>query len=471
MMNIKQTTRRLVITAFTLSIITLIFSFLTPLTLPVRGTGLFSGLLLNASENYRLTALNLNGGGGAGSSATHQLFDAIGDGVNSGESNSSNFRISSGVISPLYDDASPNFVTISQPSLSITTTEAFVGVSGTTAGNASLVLNVGANSYSTTADGNGNFSAPMALTLGANVIQVESTDNFGQIAHNSVGIVRTIHLSSGRFRSRLHDASEEVTWTTISWQSDTPNNTTLVLRVRTGNTAEPDDGTWSDWSDALTTSGATINNAPGRYSQYEALFESSDGQLSSVLDGVTLNYSAMNTSTSIPLVAGWNMLSIAVQPDSSAITDVLASIEGNYTLVRSYNGCDSNDPWKTYDPSAPPFANDLTDINPSLALWINMSAADTLELAGEAQVNPTISLCYGWNLVAYPALQAQNVADALESINGAYILVRSYDASDQNDPWKTYDPSAPPFANDLTQMQPGRGYWIRVTEDVTWTME
>lgn len=264
--------------------------------------------------------------------------------------------------------------------------------------------------------------------------------------------------------SSLSIASQTNVTATVRDQFDHPMSGTLVTFQGTLGSISPASAVTDEDGEASAT--FTAADEAGE-ATITALAESTSDSLTIEIT----DSGAPSSDVSIPLLTGWNLISIPVQPDSSAIADVLASIEGNYTLVRAYNGCDSQDPWKTYDPSAPPFANDLTDLNVSLALWINMSAADTLELTGQVQSNPTISLCTGWNLVAYPSLQAENVSDALSSINGAYTLVRSYNASDSNDPWKTYDPSAPPFANDLIDMQPGVGYWIRATQEVDWTIE
>ena len=59
---------------------------------------------------------------------------------------------------------------------------------------------------------------------------------------------------------------------------------------------------------------------------------------------------------------------------------------------------------------------------------------------------------------------------ALAGIAGKYDLVYAYDAADAADPWKKYDPAAPAFANDLAQMGPGKGYWLRATQAVTLTL-
>jgi hypothetical protein len=77
----------------------------------------------------------------------------------------------------------------------------------------------------------------------------------------------------------------------------------------------------------------------------------------------------------------------------------------------------------------------------------------------------------GWNLVAYPAPSRQPMPAALGSIDGAYTTVYGYVITDTADPWKVYDVGVPEewraLVNDLTELHPGRGYWINTTEPIT----
>ena len=171
-----------------------------------------------------------------------------------------------------------------------------------------------------------------------------------------------------------------------------------------------------------------------------------------------------SNNLSISLESGWNLVNI--QATGSDISHLLGSIAGHYDLVYAYNACDVADSWKKYDPNAPPFANDLSDIDIGAGLWIHMTAADRLELSQRAANPSTIPLCTGWNLVGYPSSQPLPVADALASIDGAYELIYSYNAADTDDPWQKYDPNAPPFANDLTEMGAGQAYWIKVKGEI-----
>jgi uncharacterized repeat protein (TIGR01451 family) len=165
----------------------------------------------------------------------------------------------------------------------------------------------------------------------------------------------------------------------------------------------------------------------------------------------------------LPLSTSWNLVAIPILPRNTAITNVLSSIAGQYDLVYAYDGCDATDPWKTYDPAALPPVNDLTSLDVQHGYWLRATAPATLTLAGTRPTSITIQLCAGWNLIGYPSAAPVALPDALASIAGQYDLVFAYDASDTADPWKKYNPAAPPFTNDLAALGPGKGYWVRMT--------
>jgi hypothetical protein len=73
----------------------------------------------------------------------------------------------------------------------------------------------------------------------------------------------------------------------------------------------------------------------------------------------------------------------------------------------------------------------------------------------------------GWNLFSYPLRGSQPVTHALASIDGTYSTVYGYDSSDEDQPWRVYDVSAPDYVNDLEELAFGQGYWISVTQPVT----
>jgi len=176
------------------------------------------------------------------------------------------------------------------------------------------------------------------------------------------------------------------------------------------------------------------------------------------VNGTANTGEALTKTFEISLKEGWNLISLPLQPEDLSIASVLAPISGNYGIIWAYDASDSLDPWKKYDPSVP-FGNDLLEMEAGSGYWILMGAEDTLPVTGSLPVLPVSGLEPGWNLIGYTSLSSQPITDVLSSISSNYSIVWAYDASDTADPWKKYDPSVP-FGNDLTEMEPGKGYWI-----------
>ena len=192
---------------------------------------------------------------------------------------------------------------------------------------------------------------------------------------------------------------------------------------------------------------------------------------SNVLANLTAqNYTASNTTTiSIPLLPGWNMVSINIHPLSTVATDVLTSLNGNYDLVYAWDSSVTSNNWLRAD-NIPINTDNLTQIDESMGLWVHMTAADTLEVTGTYPVSTTIPLritAGGWNLVGYPS---GSTAAPVSVLSPNTTLVYTYRASDTADPWKLYDVTAAPFINDLTAMTPTWGYWIYVTANNSWVV-
>lgn len=83
------------------------------------------------------------------------------------------------------------------------------------------------------------------------------------------------------------------------------------------------------------------------------------------------------TVVDIPLYTGWNLVSYPLL-QGQPIEDALASIDGKYTSVRTYDAFDPSDPWKNYLPGAPSFVSDLSDMMPEHGYWIEVTEDCTL---------------------------------------------------------------------------------------------
>jgi hypothetical protein len=86
-----------------------------------------------------------------------------------------------------------------------------------------------------------------------------------------------------------------------------------------------------------------------------------------------------------------------------------------------------------------------------------------LTIPGDTPVDG-IELADGWNLVGFSSPASLGVSDAIFSIEGDVESVWAY----QNGEWKVYDPQNPDFS-DLTTMDPGYGYWVKMNAQSVWT--
>ena len=171
----------------------------------------------------------------------------------------------------------------------------------------------------------------------------------------------------------------------------------------------------------------------------------------------------------IPLIPGLSLLSLPEEPTNADPAAVFSAIGGAYTRVWSYDHCDTANPWKIYDPNDAA-ATDLTEIDHTNGFWIEATSPVDLPSDGTLPASTTFELCPGWNLIGYPAAQPRSVANALHTIEGQYIRVISYDPAEYDNPWRFHSVGVPHWANNLQEMEPGRGYWVLVTEAATLTI-
>jgi subtilisin family serine protease len=167
----------------------------------------------------------------------------------------------------------------------------------------------------------------------------------------------------------------------------------------------------------------------------------------------------------IPVTSGWNLISVPLKQSNTSILNVLDDNGGNtvWNITRGYEPIDANDHWLTYATFKPQGYNDLTDVNRTMGLWINITNVGDgyLNVTGMRAGSTTILLYRGWNLIGYPSLTEKNVSDALKGI--PYDKVEGYDAN-----------SSPYYLKTLTDedmMRPGCGYWIHVTTDCKWIID
>lgn len=163
----------------------------------------------------------------------------------------------------------------------------------------------------------------------------------------------------------------------------------------------------------------------------------------------------------IHLGEGWNLVSFPLIIANTSIDAVLTSIDGQYEVVKAYDSSDSQDPWKSYRIGGT--ANDLTNIDNTMGVWIKTTSYCVLSIDGTVPTTTEIQLMTGWNLVGYPS----NLKVASEALAGTGADMISI-----------YDDTLPGSGSirdytDLTGviMRPNFGYWVHVPADTLWTVD
>ena len=164
----------------------------------------------------------------------------------------------------------------------------------------------------------------------------------------------------------------------------------------------------------------------------------------------------------VTLTQGWNLVSLPLVQGNTSLQSCLASIAGSYDRVQLYDGSSSN-PWKQYYAGWQPALSDLSQLNHSVAFWLNVTTPSaTLNVSGTLPSSTTIILRQGWNMVGYPARNDSSyTVGQLRTATGATI-VEGFNGS------ATYRTSALP---DARIMKRGEGYWAYAPGPTTWTVD
>jgi N-acetylneuraminic acid mutarotase len=159
------------------------------------------------------------------------------------------------------------------------------------------------------------------------------------------------------------------------------------------------------------------------------------------------------------LAQGWNLISLPVQPANTAMASALSGISGSYDVVWGY----PNQSWSYYDPNDPS-GSTLPTMEAGNGYWIYMTVPWNLSVSGSAP-SSSLSLLSGWNLIGYGGASCADVSSILSPISSRLPVLWGY----QDRAWKVYDPKDAQGST-LTQLCPGLGYWLKVSEATTCTL-
>ncbi len=96
--------------------------------------------------------------------------------------------------------------------------------------------------------------------------------------------------AEGIFISSVLDAKRQARWGRIRWWTDVPAGCGVEVWTRSGNSYDPDDGSWSAWSGPYQRQGEVIASPPARYLQYRLKFTKPEGEAVPALTRLQIAY-------------------------------------------------------------------------------------------------------------------------------------------------------------------------------------
>jgi hypothetical protein len=178
---------------------------------------------------------------------------------------------------------------------------------------------------------------------------------------------------------------------------------------------------------------------------------------------LTVQESPVTVTNQLTLYPNWNLISLAIAPDPNSLPDVFSANSVDYVF-----GYWSNKGPMSWDVNRPDFLNDLKYLDGLHGYWVKSSAvtSETWSVSGNSiAVDTPIPLYSGWNLMAYLPTQVDSIEHALQSLNDQYSYVMGFDAAVGMP--RSWDRARPDFLNDLDQLSPLFGYWIKMDDSQT----
>ncbi|HPC35626.1 MAG TPA: T9SS type A sorting domain-containing protein [Candidatus Marinimicrobia bacterium] len=159
----------------------------------------------------------------------------------------------------------------------------------------------------------------------------------------------------------------------------------------------------------------------------------------------------------LSLQKDWNWVSFNIHSDNPLVDSVFSSLTGSIFQIKSQNKS------ATYYHAQNKWVGDLTQIEDGKAYLINMyQAVEHFSVSGTPiNASTPIALASGWNWIAYYPQNSIAVNSALRSIVPGAFQVKSQTQS------ATYFDPPGFWVGDLSLMEPGQGYKLKVTSAST----
>tara|TARA_B100000700_G_scaffold308868_1_gene387130 strand:- start:273 stop:914 length:642 start_codon:yes stop_codon:yes gene_type:complete len=161
------------------------------------------------------------------------------------------------------------------------------------------------------------------------------------------------------------------------------------------------------------------------------------------------------TQISLSLNEGANLISFYALPDNKSVQSVLFDIQDNVTGIIGEGVAATQ-------VSPGEWVGSLSTIQPGSGYWIKMEQADNLDFVGTyIGQNLEYVLLDGLNLISFPHPVSTPIGLALPDNVEEYIthIIGESVAATQNSPFN--------WVGSLSSLQGGKGYWVKLSQPVT----
>jgi hypothetical protein len=122
----------------------------------------------------------------------------------------------------------------------------------------------------------------------------------------------------------------------------------------------------------------------------------------------TINVPSSMAIVEIPLVAGWNWVSLPVEPSDSSVSSVFAVIKGSYSQIKTQTASITR-----ISTSTGAIVGDLKAVNAGMGIMINMDKNATLSISGNYPATVMPKLIKDWNWVGLTNKNSMSLADVI----------------------------------------------------------
>ena len=183
------------------------------------------------------------------------------------------------------------------------------------------------------------------------------------------------------------------------------------------------------------------------------------GNIETVTSGVTATVveSTQLVTQFIALVQGWNLVSLYAQPDDMKPSTVFS---GHFDVIEEMRTLQG-----VFNTSWPDFLNTIQQLDLAGSYWIKSNTARSgITVTGAPPTSTDISLAQGWNLIGFPSVGAQETGILFQSLSDQNKIERIIGTGE----FYTFDSNA--LFNTLGNLKPGDGYWVKMHEAATLTV-